>query len=115
MTLFQTMVLELSKRNGLYCEDTSGKKALCDKFGGCTAESTKSKISEDFTQTDGNIRIVFATVALIHQTSEKLFTGVHQQTLNYVYRRLDVLDITLEQFSTIAVVTFQSLLMFKKA
>ena len=64
MKLFQTMVLELSKRNGLYCEDTSGKRALlCDKFDGCTAESTKSKIIEDFTQPDGYIRIVFATVA----------------------------------------------------
>lgn len=55
------MVLELNKRSSLYSEDTSGKKfRLCDKF---TAESVKSKIIEDFTWSDGNICIVFATVA----------------------------------------------------
>lgn len=64
MKLFQTMVLELSKRNCLYGEDNTGEKArLCDKYDGCTAESTRSKIIEDFTCPHGNIRIVFATVA----------------------------------------------------
>ena len=60
MKLFQTMVLELNKRNSLYSEDSGKKARLCDKFDGCTAES---KIIEDFTRTDGNIHVVFATVA----------------------------------------------------
>lgn len=64
MKLFQTMVLELSKRNALYGENKNGRKArLCDKFDACTAESTKAKIIEDFTKPDGTIRVVFATVA----------------------------------------------------
>ena len=64
MKMFQAMVLELSKRNCLYGENKKGIKArLCDKFDACTAESTKAKIIEDFTNPDGTIRVVFATVA----------------------------------------------------
>ena len=38
MKLFQTLVLELNKRNCLYGEDNTGEKArLCDKYDGCTA------------------------------------------------------------------------------
>ena len=57
------LALELNKHNCLYGEDSTGEKArLCDKYDGCTAESTRSKIIEEFTCPHGNIPIVFATV-----------------------------------------------------
>jgi len=62
--LFQTMILELNSRNSLYAYNNKGKRGrLCDKFDGCTAESTKVRILADFTDPCGFIRVIFATVA----------------------------------------------------
>ena len=44
LKMFQTMVLELSKRNCLYGESAKDKRSrLCDKFDACTDASTKAK------------------------------------------------------------------------
>lgn len=50
MKMFQTMVLELSKRNCLYENTKGGRAHLYDKFDACTAESTKATIIEDLTK-----------------------------------------------------------------
>ena len=64
MALFQSMVLELHKCNCLYVYNKQGNSGrVCDKFDGCTAENTKAKIVADFTNPDGFIRILIATVA----------------------------------------------------
>ena len=64
MALFQSMVLELHKCNCLYVYNKQGNSGrICDKFDGCTAENTKAKIVADFTNPDGFIRILIATVA----------------------------------------------------
>ena len=64
MALFQSMVLELHKRKSLYvCNKEGSSGRICDKFDGCTAESTKARIVADFTNPDGFIRVVIATVA----------------------------------------------------
>ena len=45
MTLFQSIVLELHKRNCLYVYNKEGNSGrICDKFDGCTAEIPKLKL-----------------------------------------------------------------------
>ena len=64
MNMFQSTVLALDKQGCLYAINKEGKRSLmCDKFDACTAESTKAHIIEDFTDPEGIIRVVFATVA----------------------------------------------------
>ena len=64
MKMFQSMVLELNKRDCFYTRNMDGKKSrVCDKFDACTAESTKAHIIKDFTDPEGKIRVIFATVA----------------------------------------------------
>ena len=62
--MFQSTVLELDRRDCLYAINQEGKRSrICDKLDACTAESTKAHIIDDFTDPEGIIRIVFATVA----------------------------------------------------
>ena len=63
--MFQSIVLELNKRDCLYVGNINGEKSrICDKFDACTAESTKAHLIKDFSNPEGIIRIIIATFAM---------------------------------------------------
>ncbi|SMN01872.1 ATP-dependent DNA helicase RecQ [uncultured Candidatus Thioglobus sp.] len=59
LQLFRAAVLYLSERNALYF----GGRRVCDKYDACTASQVQKSIVEGFTQSQGSLRLVFATVA----------------------------------------------------
>jgi superfamily II DNA helicase RecQ len=70
MELFQEAVLQLDSRNALYVSPPSGTdmhpqsyRRTCEKYDACTAERMKDHIVRSFTDAEGTIRSVFATIA----------------------------------------------------
>ena len=63
--LYQTMALELDSRGALYVdgESRTSEHRLCDKYDACTALTVRTNIISSFTEPDGVLRVVFATIA----------------------------------------------------
>ena len=99
MALFQSTVLELHKCNCLYVYNKQGNSGhICDKFDGCTAENTKAKIVANFTNPDGFIRILIATVAfgmeLDSPNIRRIIIGGWPQILNFMCKKQVELVVT---------------------
>ncbi len=65
ISLYQTMALELNSRCALYMggKTKTSHHRLCDKYDACTALSVRKNIISSFTNPDGVMRVVFATIA----------------------------------------------------
>ena len=64
-TLFELLILELESSGVLITKIEHGQTLrICEKFTACSSPNTKRKIITSFTQPNGIIRIVVATVAL---------------------------------------------------
>ena len=62
--LYTTTVLELGKRGKFYIEGSDPSDCrICDKYDACTALEVRQNIIRSFTNPDGNLRLIFATVA----------------------------------------------------
>ena len=62
--LYTTTVLEIGKRGKYYIEGADADDCrVCDKYDACTALDVRQNIIASFTKSDGNLRLVFATVA----------------------------------------------------
>ena len=53
-------MLQLAEKDVLLCDDTI---RICENFTGCTSPAMKKNILKSFTQSDGLVRIIVATVA----------------------------------------------------
>ena len=58
--LYEALMLQLAEKDLLLSDDNV---RICEKFTGCTSPAMKKNILESFTQQDGLVRIVVATVA----------------------------------------------------
>ena len=65
LSLYETMALELHSRGVFYLngKPKTSENRLCDKYDACTAASVRKNIIASFTNPDGILRVVFATVA----------------------------------------------------
>lgn len=65
--LFQEAVLQLNDEDALYVSAISSEvlshRRTCEKYDACTAENMKRHIVKSFTETNGTIQTVFATIA----------------------------------------------------
>lgn len=65
--LFREAALLLSSRNALYASGPSSSKLsrlrTCEAYVACTAENIRKHIVHSFTEPEGTVRVVFATVA----------------------------------------------------
>ena len=58
--LYKALMLQLAEKDVLLHDDIV---RICEKFTGCTSPAMKKNILESFTQPDGLVRIVVATIA----------------------------------------------------
>ena len=67
LQMYEYTVLKLNKRGALFVgTPQAGKQSLfrtCDKYDACTSLEVRQNILSSFTLVDGNVRLVFATIA----------------------------------------------------
>ena len=67
LQMYQYTVLQLNEKGALFVgTPQAGKQSLfrsCDKYDICTSLEVRQNILSSFTQVDGNVRLVFATIA----------------------------------------------------
>ena len=67
LQMYEYTVLQLNERGALFVgTPQAGKQSLfrtCDKYDACTSLEVRQNILSSFTQVDGNVRLVFATIA----------------------------------------------------
>ena len=67
LQMYEYTVLKLNERGALFVGTPQpGKQSLfrtCDKYDACTSLEVRQNILSSFTQVDGNVRLIFATVA----------------------------------------------------
>jgi ATP-dependent DNA helicase RecQ len=66
LNVFKTLVCKLGRRNMLYSTNQVVNKhyyRICEKYDGSTSTNNQNHIIESFTQDDGVIRIIVATIA----------------------------------------------------
>ena len=67
LEFYQEAVLQLHDEDALYVNAASfepqSHRRTCEKYDACTAESIKKHIVSSFTEPDGTVQVVFATIA----------------------------------------------------
>ena len=67
LQMYEYTVLQLNERGALFVgTPQAGKQSLfrtCDKYDACTSLEVRQNIFSSFTQVDGNVQLVFATIA----------------------------------------------------
>lgn len=67
LELYQYTILELNKHGALFVgTPVPGKQSqfrICDKYDACTSLEVRQNILKSFTEPEGNVRLIFATVA----------------------------------------------------
>lgn len=65
--MYEYTVLQVNERGALFAGTPQpGKQSLsriCDKYDACTSLEVRQNILSSFTQVDGNVRLIFATIA----------------------------------------------------
>ena len=62
--LYTTTVLEIGKRGKFYIEGSDPSDCrVCDKYDACTSLEVQQNIIRSFTNSDGNLRLIFTTFA----------------------------------------------------
>ena len=67
LELYQYTILELNEHGALFADTPiPGKQSqfrVCDKYDACTSLEVRQNILKSFTEPEGNVRLIFATVA----------------------------------------------------